>query len=99
MFAWPPTYEPMGIANFEAIAHEAPVVATAIGGIPQAVAHGATGLLVRVTQHRDGEPVDPDRFVTDFARTTREQFAEFSWAAVAAREAAARVRRSGGSSV
>ena len=72
VFVCPSIYEPMGIVNLEAMACEAPVVATATGGIPEVVAHGATGLLVPVTQHPDGEPVDPDRFVADFARAIRE---------------------------
>jgi starch synthase len=72
VFVCPSIYEPMGIVNLEAMACEAPVVATATGGIPEVVAHGATGLLVPVTQHPDGEPVDPDRFVADLARAIRE---------------------------
>jgi starch synthase len=72
VFVCPSIYEPMGIVNLEAMACEAPVVATATGGIPEVVAHGETGLLVPVTQHPDGEPVDPDRFVADFARAIRE---------------------------
>jgi len=72
VFVCPSIYEPMGIVNLEAMACEAPVVATATGGIPEVVAHSVTGLLVPVTQHPDGEPVDPDRFVADFARAIRE---------------------------
>jgi starch synthase len=72
IFVCPSIYEPMGIVNLEAMACEAPVVATATGGIPEVVKHGETGLLVPVTQHPDGEPVDPDRFVADFAKAIRE---------------------------
>jgi len=72
VFVCPSIYEPMGIVNLEAMACEAPVVATATGGIPEVVAHGATGLLVPITQHSDGEPVEPERFVADFAQAVAE---------------------------
>ncbi len=67
LFVCPSIYEPMGIVNLEAMACEAPVVATATGGIPEVVDDGVTGLLVPITQHADGEPVDPARFVADLA--------------------------------
>src|SRR6185312_4734395 len=38
VFACPSVYEPMGIVNLEAMACEAAVVATAVGGIPEVVA-------------------------------------------------------------
>jgi glycosyltransferase involved in cell wall biosynthesis len=47
VFALPShTREGLGIAIIEAMAAERPVVATDIGGIPEAVNHGETGLLV-----------------------------------------------------
>jgi alpha-maltose-1-phosphate synthase len=68
MFVCPSIYEPMGIVNLEAMACEAPVVATATGGIPEVVADGQTGILVPIgAQHPDSEPVDPDAFVAAFA--------------------------------
>jgi starch synthase len=76
VFVCPSIYEPMGIVNLEAMACEAPVVATATGGIPEVVAHGETGLLVPITQHPDGEPVDPDRFVANFAAAVEELLVE-----------------------
>lgn len=46
MFLCPSIYEPLGIVNLEAMACESPVVASAVGGIPEVVVHGVTGDLV-----------------------------------------------------
>lgn len=45
-FACPSVYEPLGIVNLEAMACETAVVASAVGGIPEVVVDGVTGLLV-----------------------------------------------------
>jgi glycogen synthase len=46
VFACPSVYEPFGIINLEAMACARPVVASAVGGIPEVVVPGRTGLLV-----------------------------------------------------
>jgi glycogen synthase len=46
VFVCPSVYEPFGLINLEAMACEIPVVAAAVGGIPEIVVHGETGLLV-----------------------------------------------------
>ncbi|MEO5652230.1 MAG: glycogen synthase [Marmoricola sp.] len=69
VFACPSIYEPLGIVNLEAMACETAVVATATGGIPEVVLDGKTGWLVPIEQAQDGTgtPLDPDRYVADFA--------------------------------
>jgi starch synthase len=45
-FLCPSIYEPLGIVNLEAMACETAVVASRVGGIPEVVDDGVTGLLV-----------------------------------------------------
>lgn len=95
VFACPSIYEPLGIVNLEAMGCETAVVASAVGGIPEVVVDGETGLLV---------PYDPDAvaaFEAEFAAKVNELIAdperaaamgragrqrsldEFSWEAIA----------------
>jgi glycogen synthase len=69
VFCCPSIYEPFGIINLEAMACETPVVASAVGGITEVVAHGETGYLVPLEQQAEApfEPVHPDRFSRDLA--------------------------------
>lgn len=69
LFVCPSVYEPFGIINLEAMACSCPVVATAVGGIPEVVVDGETGVLVPF-EHAEGpsfEPADPERFERDLA--------------------------------
>ena len=53
VFVCPSTYEPFGLINVEAMACAAPVVATAVGGIPEIVVDGVTGYLVSLPDDLD----------------------------------------------
>ena len=84
-------YEPFGIINLEAMACERPVVASAVGGIPEVVVPGETGLLV--------PPADPRALADALNRVLRDRAAanamghagrrrveeHFSWTTIAAR--------------
>ena len=74
VFVCPSIYEPMGIVNLEAMACETAVVASAVGGIPEVVADGETGLLVDVEAGDDayGTPRDPAGFARDLAAAIDE---------------------------
>jgi starch synthase len=69
IFVCPSVYEPFGIINLEAMACETPVVASAVGGIPEVVDHGETGLLVapEAIGPTEVEPRHPEQFSRDLA--------------------------------
>jgi glycogen synthase len=64
VFCCPSVYEPFGIINLEAMACETAVVASAVGGIPEVVVDGETGLLVPFESAggTSFEPRDPEAF-------------------------------------
>jgi len=66
IFVCPSVYEPFGIINLEAMACETPVVASAVGGIPEIVVPGETGILVPLEPAGVGSP-EP-RNAEDFSR-------------------------------
>src|SRR3954465_11000012 len=95
VFVCPSVYEPLGIVNLEAMACGAAVVASAIGGIPEVVADGETGLLVpydaddpaafeQALAYRIGELVtDPARAQAMGAAGRQRAVAEFAWPRIA----------------
>lgn len=74
VFVCPSIYEPFGLINLEAMACGTPVVGSRVGGIPESVVHGETGLLVPVEQMDSApfEPVDPDKFARNLAGAINE---------------------------
>jgi len=76
MFVCPSIYEPFGMVNLEAMACETAVVATAVGGIPEVVVHGETGLLVPFELAEDHDPADPVALARSLADAVNELLAE-----------------------
>ena len=97
VFLCPSIYEPQGIVNLEAMACQTAVVASRVGGIPDVVVEGETGLLVdydeddpKAFQAGFAEVVnellsDPDRSRTMGLAGRRRAVSEYGWNAIAAR--------------
>jgi starch synthase len=97
VFVVPSVYEPLGIVNLEAAACGTAVVASAVGGIPEVVDDGRTGLLVPYDPD-DAEAFaaglaarmtellrDPERAARMGAAGRERVLAEFGWPAIARR--------------
>ncbi|MFF4503177.1 glycogen synthase [Streptomyces sp. NPDC001401] len=92
-FVCPSVYEPLGIVNLEAMACGTPVVASRVGGIPEVVDDGKTGLLVDVDDDFEaGLARALDQVVGDSEAARRmgeagreRAVGEFGWDAVARR--------------
>jgi starch synthase len=93
VFVCPSVYEPLGIVNLEAMACETAVVASRVGGIPEVVEEGVTGLLVPPDDPASLADAlnlllrDPGRAEAMGVAGRERAVAEFSWEAVAAQTA------------
>jgi alpha-maltose-1-phosphate synthase len=93
VFVCPSEYEPLGIVNLEAMACGSAVVASDVGGIPEVVADGETGLLVPAGDETAlGTAInalirDPARASELGALGRQRAVAEFSWDQIAAQTA------------
>jgi alpha-maltose-1-phosphate synthase len=93
VFVCPSVYEPFGIINLEAMACETPVVASAVGGIPEIVVPGETGMLVsfEAESASSPEPRDAEAFSRELASAVDELMADPARRAAMGRAARARV--------
>jgi starch synthase len=94
VFVCPSLYEPLGIVNLEAMACGAAVIASRVGGIPEVVADGLTGLLIPpddagvLAEAINTLVRDPAQAAAMGQRGRDRAIAEFGWAAVAQQTAA-----------
>jgi alpha-maltose-1-phosphate synthase len=94
IFVCPSVYEPLGIVNLEAMACGTAVVGSRVGGIPEVVDDGVTGLLVppndpaSLADAMNALLHDPMRAAEMGSAGRERAVAEFSWGAVAAQTAA-----------
>ncbi len=74
VFVCPSVYEPFGIVNLEAMACAVPVVASAVGGIPEIVVPDVTGKLVQFINDGSsfGAPLDRNHFAHSVASAVNE---------------------------
>jgi len=86
VFVCPSIYEPLGIVNLEAMACETAVVASRVGGIPEVVVDGETGLLV------DYDSSDPEGFERGLAEAVNKVVADRGLSARMGRAGLERVR-------
>ncbi|QKZ17009.1 glycogen synthase [Streptomyces chartreusis] len=95
VFVCPSVYEPLGIVNLEAMACGTPVVASRVGGIPEVVDDGKTGLLVPLDDdfeaglaHALDSVIGDPEAARRMGEAGRERaVGEFGWDAVARRTA------------